>query len=519
MIPLFSIEQVRDADNFAVKKLGFQSSILMENAAISVVNEIFKNYPYLDLTYRFGIICGKGNNGGDGFAVARHLILKGFTVNVILIGNENDLVGDALLNYNILKNLISDSSTLKIFRSLKDLNSILSSEIIIDALLGTGSKGALKFPYDEIISKINNAAALRISIDVPTGLDLNIAEGKVIFNSNFTITLAALKTGLYYGKGKLYSGKVVCGSIGIGNSYFDDLDTNIFLIEPEDASKSLPIRKLDDNKYSSGKVLTIAGSSSLPGAAVFSMNASMMSGAGAGILAFPKSKVSLAQAQMNSAVVFDYDDNEDGYLKSSNLDELSEKIKWADAIAIGPGLGRNEETQQFVSNLLQKKKDKIFIIDADAINALKNSLYKKVDLSGCVLTPHHKEFSDLLGISIDEMEHNLLDYGQKFVEETSCYLVLKGSPTIIFNPSGEIFINTSGNAGLAKFGSGDVLTGFITSFVAQQNDVEKSVIAAVYLHGLTADLIRKKESEFGITPQKLIDFLPSTIKFLRKSVV
>lgn len=519
MIPLFSVEQVRDADNYAVTKLGFQSNILMENAAISIVDAIFKNYPYIDLTYRFGIICGKGNNGGDGFAVARHLMLKGFTVNVILIGNEKDLLGDALLNYNIFKNILSNTSTLKTFSSLKDLNSILGSEIIIDALLGTGSKGTLKYPYDEIISKVNDAAALRIAIDVPTGLNLNNAEGEVIFNSNFTITLAALKNGLYYGGGKLHSGKVVCGSIGIGNSYFDDLDTNIFLIEPEDVSNSLPSRKLDDNKYTAGKVLTIAGSSSLPGAAIFSMNASMMSGAGAGILAFPKSEVPLAQAKMNSAVVFGYNDNEDGYLKLSNLAELSEKIKWADAIAIGPGLGRNVETQKFVNNLLQKKSDKIFIIDADAINALKKQIYKKVNLNGCVLTPHHKEFADLLGISVDKLEHNILDYGQKFVEETGSYLVLKGSPTIIFNPFGEIFINTSGNAGLAKFGSGDVLTGFIASFVAQQGDVEKSIIAAVYLHGLVADLIRKKESEFGITPQKLIDLLPSTIKFLRKSVV
>ena len=521
MIPLFSVEQVRNADKFAISKLGFQSIILMENAAISIVDAILKKYPYIDASYKFGIVCGKGNNGGDGFAVARHLIMKGFIVNVILIGKEKELKGDALSNYTVLKNLVSssDTSTLKIFSTLKDLNSISDCEIIIDAILGTGSKGSLVDPYDKIIRKLNSAVALRIAIDIPTGLNLTNASGDLIFDSNFTITLAALKSGLFYGKGKLKSGKVLCGSIGIGNSYFDELNTNIFLVEPEDAVNFLPIRKLDVNKYSTGKVLTIAGSSDLPGAAIFSVNASMMSGTGAGVLAFPKSIKQLAQSQMNSAVVLAYDDNDDGYFKLSNLDELSPKIKWADVIAIGPGLGRDEKTQNGIIELLQYNTDKKFIIDADAINALKNKLYKKVSLIGNVLTPHHKEFADLLGISLDQLENDIFTLGQNFAEETGSFLVLKGAPTIIFNPEGEIFINTSGNSGLAKFGSGDVLTGFISSFVAQQTDIESSVIAAVYLHGLTADLILKKESEFGITPQKQIDFFPHTVKFLRKSVV
>ncbi len=190
--------------------------------------------------------------------------------------------------------------------------------------------------------------------------------------------MAALKTGLFYSKGKLNSGTVLKGSIGIGDKFFDELLTTDFLVEPEDAVNSLPIKSADINKYTAGKVLTIAGSANLPGAAIFSMNASMISGAGAGILAIPKSIKQLAQSQMNSAVIFDYDDEGEGFLRLSNIDTLMPKIEWADVISIGPGLGRDQETKKAIISIFENYKDKTFIIDADAINALKNNVYKKV---------------------------------------------------------------------------------------------------------------------------------------------
>ncbi|MCW8850823.1 MAG: NAD(P)H-hydrate dehydratase, partial [Melioribacteraceae bacterium] len=424
-------------------------------------------------------------------------------------------------NLIILKKIVGSyrKSSLKFYKSLVDLSHISKCDVIVDAILGTGSSGVLAEPINKIVKKINSFNSLKIAIDIPTGLNINNSTGSNIYNANLTVTLAALKTGLFYSKGKLYSGNVHKGSIGIGNKYFDELSTNEFLVEPEDAVDSLPIKSDDINKYTAGKVLAISGSGNLPGAAIFSMNASMMSGTGAGILAIPKSIKQLAQAQMNSAVIFDYDDQDKGFLSFSNLDVLSPKIEWADVISIGPGLGRNLETKNAVITILEKYKDKTFVIDADAINALKNKGYKKLDLRDNILTPHHKEFADLIGITVEELENNLLKYGRSFAEETGAYLVLKGAPTIVFNPELEIFINTTGNSGLAKFGSGDVLTGIISAFVSQNVELEKAAIAAVYLHGLAADLILKKESEFGITPQKLIDRIPGTIKFLRKSIV
>lgn len=521
MIPLYSALQVRKADEFAMNSLRLPGSILMENASISIYNSILEKYPHIDKAYSFGIICGKGNNGGDGYALARHLVINGFNVKVLSIGNWKELQGDAKLNHKILMNLLDSypHSEHFLYKSKSDINKLSKCEIIIDAILGTGSKGELKEPFGSIVKKLNSLQALKIAVDSPTGLNLDTATGDVIFNAHLTVTLAGMKTGLFYEKGKVNAGKVKLGSIGIGNEFFNSLETDDYLIEPEDVLSSLPYREIDAYKYSVGKVLTIAGSEKLPGAAIFTINAAMISGAGAGILLFPKSLKSLAQQAMNSAIVESYNDENEGILKVNNQREFEGSIHWADSVAIGPGLGRNEETQKAIINILKSIGKKKVIIDADAIFALRNKIYKKVDLQNKVLTPHHKEFADLLGLSLEELKSNLIKYGKSFVKQTGAYLVLKGAPTMIFNPDGECFINSSGNSGLAKFGSGDVLTGIIASFISQQEDVEKSLIASVYLHGLTGDLLLKEESEFGITPQKLIRHFPSTIKFLRKSIV
>lgn len=521
MIPLFSVEQIRQADNYAITKLGIPGEILMENAAISIVNSIFEYYPFLDNSYYFGIVCGKGNNGGDGYALARHLLIRGFKVNVLSLAKESELNGDAYSNYKILKNIIKlyKNSWLGYFNTFNDLKKITNSEVILDAILGTGSSGELRDPYKTIVEKLNKTPSLKIAIDSPTGLNLENSNGKIIFKANLTVTLAEMKTGLFYEKGKLNAGKVIKGSIGIGKTYFNSLQTDTYLIEPEDALYGLPNKEQDLNKYSAGKVLVIAGSESMPGAAIYTVNSAMISGTGAGKLAFPNSVKNLALSQMNSAIVKGFNDENKGFLSLGNLDELEKEINWADIIAVGPGLGRDTHTIEAVINLLKNYGSKKFVIDADAIYAVKNKQYKKINLRENVLTPHHKEFADLIGIELSELKLNLIKYGKNFSKETGAFLVLKGAPTIIFNPYGEVFINSSGNAGLAKFGSGDVLTGIIASFIAQQEDIEKSVISAVYLHSFTADLLVKNESEFGITPQKLIDNFGKTIKFIRKSIV
>lgn len=521
MIPLFSAQQVRDADSYAINSLGIPSIVLMENASRSIYDAIKEYYTETITNNIIGIVCGKGNNGGDGFALARQLMINDFEVRVISLGAEEELKGDALTNFRILKNLINDHpvSKLYIYDSIRDLSTMDECSIIVDAMLGTGSRGELTEPYKSIVDKLNTLNSFKVSIDLPTGLDLENSAGDIIFNADLTVTLSEYKTGLFYGKGYVNCGNIVKGSIGIGEEYYKKQTVKQYLIEPEDAYLNLPSKNLDIHKYSAGKVLVIGGSSKLPGAAILSTNTVLSSGAGSCYLAFPESIVNIAHQKIDSAIVISYSDKTDGYLKEENIKELEDRIQWADVIALGPGIGREEETKNFVFELIQKYKSKNFVIDADAINALGKDEYKKLNLKGKVLTPHHKEFAELIGAEQKSVEENLLKFGSGFSEENGCYLVLKGAPTIIFNPNGEAFINSAGNPGLAKFGSGDVLTGIISAFISQSNNIEESLISAVYIHSLAADLLLEEKSEYGYTAVELSQKIPYAIKFIINSFI
>ncbi len=521
MIPLFTAAQIRAADNYAIEKLGIPGIVLMENASLSIFHSILEYIPDLNFNDTVGIVAGKGNNGGDGFALARQFVNAGIPVHVISMGREKELKGDALTNYRIFKKLIAANnySSLTTFSTVRDLNKLSSCLIIVDAILGTGSKGELRDPYTSIINKLNSFDSIRVAIDIPTGLDLDTGHTELCFDADLTISLAELKRGLFYNKGYAYCGEVVKGSIGLGEEYFDSLEVDEYLIEPEDAFDGLPVKQIDAHKYSAGKVLTIAGSGGLPGAAFFTANSVLKAGSGASVLAFPKTLKQLAQQKLDGATVITYDDQSNEILADENVGELSDKNNWADVIAIGPGLGRDVSTQKAVLSILANHKNKKFVIDADALFALRKNKYKKVDLQNKILTPHHKEFADMLGIEISDLEKNILEIGRKFAVNTQSYLVLKGAPTMIFNPVGEVFINTSGNEGMAKFGTGDVLTGIIAAMLSQSDDIESALITSVYLHGLSADLLLEKLTEFGITASDIMNNFPAAIKFLRNSIV
>jgi NAD(P)H-hydrate epimerase len=521
MISLYTSQQVREADSFAINTLGIPSIVLMENAARSLFAEIINSVDDYLGNNNVGIVCGKGNNGGDGLALARHFIINDYSVKIISLGAEEELKGDALTNFRITKNLIAEypSSKLSVYESAKDLSAFDDCSLIIDAMLGTGSRGDLAEPYKEIVEKLNQLNSFKVAVDLPTGLDLENASGDIVFSADLTVTLSEFKTGLFYGKGYTNCGTVFKGMIGIGNEYYDKLSITDYLIEPEDAYYGLPAKSLDQHKYSAGKVFVIAGSGKLPGASFLATNAVLKCGAGSSVLAFPKSIKTLAQQKLGSAIVFAYEDERKEHLSETNLKELEEKINWADVIAIGPGLGRDESTKNSVIEILKTNKAKKIVIDADAIHALGNEEYKKLNLKGKVLTPHHKEFADMIGIGLDELEKNLLSYGKSFSTESGSYLVLKGAPTIVFNPTGEAFINTAGNPGLAKFGSGDVLTGMISGFLAQTDEIEEALISAVYIHSLAADLLLEEKTEYGYTSEDLIEEIPNAIKFILKSFV
>ena len=521
MIPLYSAQQVRDADSYAINTLGMPSIVLMENASRSIFESAIQQLGSTLENKSVGIVCGKGNNGGDGFAVARHFLNDGFNVKVISLGAEEELKGDALINFRIMQNFINEhpQSKLVVFESIRDLSILEDCSLIIDAMLGTGTRGELGDPYKSIVEKLNTLSGYRLAVDLPTGLDLENSSGDVVYNADYTVTLSEYKTGLFYGKGYINAGNIIKGSIGIGEEYYNKLTVADYLIEPEDAFFGLPIKELNLHKYSAGKVLVIAGSGNMPGASFFTTNTVLKSGAGACLLAFPESMKTLAQQKLDSAIVLPYQDESQCFLSSANVEELEQKIEWADVVAIGPGLGREEKTKEAVIEILHSHKNKSFVIDADAIHALGEGEYKKLNLKGKVLTPHHKEFADLIGTDLNKLEDDLLAIGRSFTVENGCFLVLKGAPTIMFNPNGEAFINSAGNPGLAKFGTGDVLTGLIAAFLAQSNEIEDALISAVYIHSLAADLLFEEKTEFGYTASDLLENIAYAIKFIISSFV
>jgi ADP-dependent NAD(P)H-hydrate dehydratase / NAD(P)H-hydrate epimerase len=520
MIPLFSIAQIREADNFAISQLGIPGIVLMENASISIFNIVKERFaPVKELP--IGFVCGKGNNGGDGFTVARHFLNEGYKVKLVHIGNEEDLIGDAQSNFQIIKQLADRSTLAAIYKynSLKDIRSLKDCQIVFDAILGTGSKGNLKSPFLEIVQELNNLKAFRVAIDIPSGLNADTGYAEIVFNADLTISLAELKRGLFFGDGATYSGDIKKGYIGTPGSYFKNLSTSDYLIEPEDAYNCLPKRRKDLHKYSAGKIAILAGTGKVPGAAFLTSNAVFKVGAGAAYLCFPNSSRTLAQRKVTEVIIETYDDKKSGIFSKDNIKELKKRFEWADVLAMGPALGREEVTISGILETIKKFKSKRIILDADAIYALSDGRYKSYDIRNFVLTPHHGEFANLIGISNQDLKQNKLEIGKSFAVEKKCYLVLKGAPTIIFNPGGEALINTTGNAGMAKFGTGDVLTGVIAGFLAQAKNIEGAVVAGVYIHSLAADLLLKEKTEYGITASAISDNLPNSINFLRSSIV
>jgi ADP-dependent NAD(P)H-hydrate dehydratase / NAD(P)H-hydrate epimerase len=518
MIPLYNTSQIRSLDTFAIKRLNVPGIVLMENAALGIYQSIIERVENINCV---GFVCGKGNNGGDGYAVARHFSNAGFDVKVISLGTETDLSEDCKINFNILKNLSSQRKNLKIksYQSVKEINWLKDCNVIVDAILGSGFTGELKEPYSAIVKSLNNITGFKCAIDVPTGLNADIGFCEIVFNSDLTVTLGEFKKGLFISRGYVFCGEVVLKEIGIGRDYFDDINPDTYLIEPEDVFSLLPKRKKSVHKYSVGKVLSIAGSYKYPGAAALTSQSALVSGAGASILAISEGTKKLIHKNLLEVVVESYGNEKSKYFDVEALSNLQQKIKWADVVAIGPGLGREVETVKTVKRFLLEQKFKYAVIDADALFTLNKTFLEKVNLKYCILTPHLGEFSQMIGIESKLIEKDILSYGRDFATKHQCILVLKGAPTIIFNPEGEAFINSTGNSGMAKFGSGDVLTGIIAGLLSQNKNPEAAAIAGVYLHSLSADLILNQKPISNYLASDIMNNYSSAVKFLEESIV
>jgi NAD(P)H-hydrate epimerase len=511
MIPLYSYEQSRIYDQLAINELHIPSICLMENAARSIERHI-ENAHLLDGSdnYIISILAGKGNNAGDGFALARLLLKFNIKIYIFLLFEEKEIKSDALINYKIIKKIAQNNSNLiiKHLSNQEDLSILKNSDLIIDAIFGTGFSGNLPEHISNVISYVNSINTIKLSIDVPTGLN---GSDQISFLANYTISLGVLKRNLFYGKGYEISGNVLLGEIGTPYDLSYRLQTNTFLIEKNDIKKFIPRKNKASHKYQNGKVLIIAGSKDYTGAPQLVAQAAIKSGAGAVYLAFPEQFRHLISSELIEPVIINYNSPE-GYFNSKAIEALIDIIEKVDVIAIGPGISKNHTTLDAVIQLFKKYPDKLFVVDADAIIALKILINEQYKLNNFIITPHQKEFADLIGISVDNLNKNLLEICQNFVYTTKAYLVLKSGRTIIFTPDDKIYINPTGNVGMAKFGTGDVLTGIISSFISQSKFIESSLISSVYLHSLSADLLQNEKTEYSYTATDIIKNLPQAIK-------
>jgi NAD(P)H-hydrate epimerase len=515
MKTIVSAKEMRRCDEITIRTLGIPGLLLMEQAGRGVAEVAARHFGPLagkDVL----VFCGKGNNGGDGFVVARHLLNEGAFLHVVLLAPPAKLEGDARTNYKILSNLSrSHRSTLRIQRfSARLLSRRKKPDLIIDAIFGTGFAGEVPAPLSRVINWINRQRVPVIAVDIPSGVNGTTGVVKsTAVQATRTVTFGLLKTGLLCNQGQDCTGAIDVADIGIPPAVRNSETLRTFFIEPSDVKNVLPRRPSTAHKYSTGKVLVLAGSKGFTGAAYLCATSALHGGAGAVMLATPESVYSVLARRLSEVIVTALAATGDGTIAAAALPVLQEKLRWADVLVIGPGLTTNAETQELIRTVLRTYDGNI-AVDADALRAVADlGLSKLSRLKGnFILTPHAGEFSRISGFSSRHVEEERIEMARKGAQSGRCTLVLKGGPTAIGLCDGTVLLNSTGNPGMATVGSGDVLAGLIASLWAQGMAQDAAAFSGVFLHGLAGDIAAEIRGERSIVAHDLIDHLPSAIR-------
>lgn len=505
-------EEMREIDTRTIKELGLPGPILMERAGIAVTDVALKILEVHGGNHA-AIFCGKGNNGGDGFVVAREMLRSNIAVDVYVFAPKKEIKGDALLNLNALVKL---GLEVKYVNNIDELDHLtIEADIIIDALLGTGIKGKVTGILGEAIRFINDLYKPVLSIDLPSGInaDTGTFEGECV-KADFTVTMGLVKRGLVIPPGKEYSGEVFVADIGFPDFVVSEKNINVNILEERDIRNLIPLRHLDVHKGDFGKIFCLAGSAGFTGAAYMACESMVKTGAGLVVLGIPKSLNCAMEAKLTETMTVPLPETEAQSFSFKALDEILERIKWADIFVLGPGISRNEETQKLILEVV-KKTDIPTIIDADGLFPFKNNLdILKNTKAQIIITPHEGEFSRIFKVGRGEIYYDRIEImlsKQKMINGT---ILLKGTATVIASPDEKIFINVTGNPGMASGGTGDVLTGIIAGLAAQKIDFALSAAAGAYIHGLAGDLAAEEMTEYPVTATDLIHKIPEVYKRL-----
>ncbi len=495
--------QMREADRRTIDDIGIPSLVLMENAGRQAVAAM--EAVYADLGERqVAVLCGRGNNGGDGFVVARTLAQRGVDVSVFLIGRVADVKGEARTNLEILGRLgitvveIADGQAWELhFSEFSDCT------LVVDAVFGTGLNAPVTGLIESVIADVNSSGIPVVAIDLPSGLSADSHEpiGPAI-DASLTVTLGAPKLPLVLPPAEDKAGDIVIADIGIPGDVIDALDgPRIELLTRAAMRELIPPRAADSHKGDYGRVLIVAGSMGKTGAAHLAARGALRSGAGLVTVATPASCLPIVAALGPEYMTEALRESAAG-VDPSEVDRVLEMAR--DVIAIGPGLGQAPGTQEFIRQLVDRATAPI-VVDADGLNAFANDPDRLSGREGrdVIITPHPGEMARLVGMSTDEVQASRLEIARNFAVAHHVYVVLKGHRTLVATPDEQVFINPTGNPGMATGGTGDVLTGMIAAWLAQLLDAEAACTLAVYLHGMAGDLAEADEGDVAMTSADL----------------
>lgn len=490
---------MRKADNTAIEEFGIPGAILMENAARSASEIIFRiteedESIFYDTCL---IICGSGNNGGDGFALARHLC-ELYSVTVYWLGSEEKMSPETLTNFNAVKNIGIPMIHISIENQVDSLD--FNFDILIDSMIGVGGSENITGIASLVLKKIFNINALRIAIDAPTGLNTETgAVYKYCFDADHTITMFAMKSGMLIGNAPDFCGEIHTAYLGAPERIVENL-SSIKAIEEYDLNNMLPDRFRQSSKFDYGRVVIIAGSMKYPGAAALCANSAIKSGAGLVQLY----TTFFHPALLPEIITCILPVNNEGFISEKSLDMLIGECIKADCLIIGPGIGDCNETTAMISKLLDSiSPDLPVVIDADGLRALNKSSKLNENI---VITPHSGEISRLTEIDRSLIEANPLVFSKEWANKLNCNILLKTVPVAVSNGE-DVFINLTGNPGMASGGSGDVLSGLIGGLIAQGMQTFDAAVLGAYLHGKAGDLYVRDFPMHTLTASNLIDYL------------
>ncbi len=502
---VLNTQQMREADRRTIDEIGIPSVVLMENAgrqAVAAMEAAFDNLS----SSRVGVLCGLGNNGGDGFVVARTLVQRGVETSVFLLGSVGEVRGDARSNLEILGRI---GLTVVELTSAEDwelhFSEISECDLLVDAILGTGFHGHLSGLLETVVADVNDLGVSVVSIDLPTGLsaDSHEVEGDAI-EASMTVTLAAPKVALVLPPADAHAGDLVIADIGIPLPVLDEVDgPYLELLTRERMRELVPARAAESHKGDFGRVLIVAGSTGKTGAAHLAALGALRSGAGLVTIATPRSSLPVLASMTAEYMTEALEETPAGTIDYAAVERVLEMK--TDVIAIGPGLGQEPSTSAFVQAIVERSGVPI-VVDADALNAFAEEPERLIGRDGVdiIITPHPGEMARLTSTTIEAVQRHRLNAARDFATGHKLHVVLKGHRTVIAGPENRAFINLTGNPGMATGGTGDVLTGMVAAWFAQLLDAEAACKIAVYLHGAAGDLAEADEGEVSLVATDLV---------------